>query len=141
MKATIKTNVLIAMMFCISNVKAIAKPFYGNDTMDIKNSNGPLVKEEFYAKDGIQTRVYSDNKGNVTRMRRDYMEKDLNPFIKSRFKKQFPGKIIFGITEFTTENGVSYIIIAYNNKHWYHINSNDLGEMSLAKIYDRDTSH
>src|SRR5215213_3170424 len=83
--------------------------------------------EVFFINNQITCRVQYDLRGNIISARRDYFEKDLSLFIVAKVKEKYPGKKIFGVTEITTTNGVSYNIVLEDEKNWTTITSDDSG--------------
>jgi hypothetical protein len=93
--------------------------------------------EVYFDKDDIKCRIDYDFDGNVLNTRRDYLEKDLNPFIKTRVLKEYNGKSIYGITEITSADEMYYIIILQDNRHWYHVKSDVTGQMAIVERYNK----
>jgi hypothetical protein len=89
--------------------------------------------EVFFENNEIICRVKYDLQGNILSTRRDYFEKDLSLFIVARVKEKYPGKKIFGVTEITSPDGVSYTIVLEDDKNWTTITSNDSGNLSLVQ--------
>ena len=89
--------------------------------------------EVFFQSNDITCRIKYDLKGNIMSTRRDYFEKDLSLFIVAKVKEKYPGKKIFGVTEITSVEGVSYNIILEDDKNWTTITSTDSGDLNLVQ--------
>lgn len=140
MKNFTKTIVVTAIIASISTTSVKANPV-GNDCCT--NSKDSIVtskssaKEKYFEQDGVKWRVRYNNKNEVVLVRKDYTEANLNPYIKEKFYQNYSGQKIFGITEFTSEQGLIYIIIAHDNQHWYHYRSDSSGSMSLTDEFEK----
>lgn len=74
--------------------------------------------EVYFEEDHIKCRIQYDFDGNVIATRRDYLADKLCPFVKSKIEKKYPGKKIFGITEITSDDTLTYYIIMEDDKSW-----------------------
>lgn len=81
----------------------------------------------------IQCRISYDTRGNMINMRRDYKEEALPLFVCGAVKKKYPGKKVFGVTEITTPEGLTYHIVLEDDKHWIFVESNSGGDLSFQK--------
>lgn len=93
--------------------------------------------EVYFDKDDIKCRINYDFDGNVISTRRDYLEKDLTPFIKSKVNKQFPDKKIFGITEMTSNEEMYYLVILEDDKKWWHVKADGTGQLTVTQRYNK----
>jgi hypothetical protein len=89
--------------------------------------------EVVFKNNDILCRVKYDLKGNIISTRRDYTEKDLSLFIVAKVKEKYQGKKIFGITEITSSEGVTYNIVLEDDKYWTNINSDESGNFSQVQ--------
>ena len=89
--------------------------------------------EVLFENNQVICRIRYDLQGNIIWSRRDYYEKDLSPFIAARVKEKYRGKKIFGITEITSAEGVTYTIVLEDDKNWITINSDDSGELRFVQ--------
>ena len=141
MKNTTKTLILATLISSLSaNAKPSAHRFWTNNK-DSVVANTLNVHDEYLVKDGIQNHIFYDDKGKVTRTLKYYSEVNLNPFIRSKFHEQYPGKEILGITELTCEVGMYYIITAQNGKHLFNIQSDASGQMFMKEKYKRASTN
>ncbi len=72
--------------------------------------------ESFYAvffknPDGSTCRIEYDPQGNVLSTIRYYSEEALSPFIRAKVNEKYPRKQIFGITEISSGEELSYHIV------------------------------
>ena len=81
----------------------------------------------------IPCRMSYDLRGSVVSLRRDYYEKDLPLFILAKVKQKYTSKKIFGVTEITSEEGLSYTIILEDEKHRITVKSNASGDFSTIE--------
>jgi len=77
--------------------------------------------------------MWYDRDGNVTKTERYYKEEGLSPFLLARLNKKFEGKKVFGVTEVSTETGVTYTIVLEDDKRWYQVTADDAGNVRLDK--------
>ena len=89
--------------------------------------------EVVFKNNDILCRVKYDLKGNIISTRRDYTEKDLSLFIVAKVKEKYQGKKIFGVTEITSSEGVTYNIVLEDDKYWTNINSDESGNLSQVQ--------
>ena len=89
--------------------------------------------EVVFKNNDILCRVKYDLKGNIISTRRDYHEKDLSLFIIAKVKEKYAGKKIFGVTEITSSEGVTYNIVLEDDKNWINLNSDESGHISQVQ--------
>src|SRR5258705_7473793 len=77
----------------------------------------------------VKTTVRYDADGNVLRCLRYYSGSQLPLYILSSLKKQYPDLSIFGVTEFFNGTELTYFVAMQDNKHWYTIKSDPLGNL------------
>ena len=89
--------------------------------------------EVYFEKDDVKCRIRYDIGGKLLSTTRYYSENTLAPFLRVKVAQKFKGKKVFGITELTTEDQLFYEIILEDDKHWYHVHSDGMGQMTLAQ--------
>lgn len=89
--------------------------------------------EVLFQSNEVACRVKYDLNGKVISVRRDYHEKELPIFIKVKMKEKYQNKKVFGVTEITSEEGVSYNIILVDDKHWTTVKSDASGNMQVVQ--------
>ncbi len=85
----------------------------------------------------INVRVRYDNDGNLLETTRYYYEKDLPPIILSKLKKKYPERAVYGVTELTTQDDVTYYVSMNDDKNWYTVKSDAVGNMEQTEKYKR----
>lgn len=89
--------------------------------------------EVLFTNNQVTCRMWYDHDGNVTKTERYYKEDGLSPFLLAKLNKKFEGKKVFGVTEISSENGISYNIVLEDDKRWYHVTADDSGNIHLEK--------
>ena len=87
--------------------------------------------EVLFDSNKVSCRIKYDLKGKVISVRRDYKEKDLSLYIVAKLKENYNGKKIFGVTEISSEEGVSYTIVLEDDTHWLTVSATASGNMNL----------
>ncbi len=87
--------------------------------------------------DEIQVRAQYDQEGALLKTIRYYGEKHLFPNIASRLKKKFANREVFGVTETTSENEVSFLITLKDEKNWYVLKSDIYGNFEQTEKFKR----
>ena len=93
--------------------------------------------EVYFDKDAIKTRIKYDLDGKVLSTLRHYEEKSLSPFLKAKIALRYPGKKIFGVTEMNTESELTYNIVLEDDKNWFHVQSDAIGQMSVTEKFKK----
>ena len=65
------------------------------------------------------------------------MKKTFRILFRRRSKKGILAKKIFGVTEDNSEVGLDYRIVLEDEKRWYHVNSDESGNLHLFKKYKK----
>jgi hypothetical protein len=87
--------------------------------------------------DEIQVRAQYDEQGGLLKTIRYYGEKQLLPNIVSKLKKKYTSKEIFGVTETTSADEVSFIITLKDEKNWYVVKSDVYGNLEQTEKFKR----
>jgi|SRR5438045_569957 predicted transcriptional regulator with HTH domain len=85
----------------------------------------------------IKCKLWYDADGNVTKTNRYYTQESLSPFILARVQQKYNGKKIYGITEVSSDEGLNYFIILEDEKKWYHVTSDSIGNLKLEDKYNK----
>jgi hypothetical protein len=97
--------------------------------------------EDFYQanfkQDDIQIRAQYDEEGGLIKTIRYYGEKQLLPNVVSKMKKKYANKEIFGVTEITSPNEVSFVITVKDEKNWYVVKSDVYGNLEQTEKFKR----
>ena len=83
----------------------------------------------------IVTRAIYDPEGNLLRTTRYYSEEHLPINIITKLKKKYEGKQVFGVTESSTDDEVSYHIVLQDEKNWYIVIADNVGSLELSKKF------
>ncbi|MBL7741711.1 MAG: hypothetical protein JNK14_21005 [Chitinophagaceae bacterium] len=87
--------------------------------------------------DDIQVRAQYDQEGILLKTMRYYGEKQLLPNIVSKLKKKYGGREVFGVTEVTSAEEVSFLITLKDDKNWYVVKSDVYGNLEQTEKFKR----
>jgi hypothetical protein len=85
----------------------------------------------------IQVRAQYDQDGGLLKTMRYYGEKQLLPNIVSKLKKKYGTREIFGVTETTSPEEVSFSITLKDDKNWYVVKSDVYGNLEQTEKFKR----
>jgi len=88
-----------------------------------------------FKQDEIKTQVRYDADGNITGTTRYYFEQQLPPHILANLKKKYPQRSVYGVTEIYSENDLQYYITMEDEKNWYSVKSNPLGNLEQTEKF------
>jgi len=91
--------------------------------------------EASFKQSEIITRAMYDTDGNLLRTTRYYSQENLPINILAKVKKKYEGKSVFGVTETSTEDEVSYYITLEDEKNWYIIKADNWGTLELSQKF------
>jgi len=91
--------------------------------------------EASFKQSAITTRAIYDTDGNLLRTTRYYSQENLPINILAKVKKKYEGKSVFGVTEASTEDEVSYYITLEDEKNWYIIKADNWGTLELSQKF------
>ena len=86
----------------------------------------------------ILTRITYDKKGKFTGSLRNYSEQILPFYLTNKLKKNYPGQLIYGVTEITTPNEVTYFVKLQSDKYWTTVRIDPDGSNDIVEQYGRD---
>ena len=95
-----------------------------------------LYEASFKQSEVISRAIY-DQDGNLLRTTRYYSQENLPINILTKLQKRFAGKSIYGVTELSTDDEVSYHITMQDEKNWYIIKADNWGGLELEKKYKK----
>ncbi len=90
-----------------------------------------------FKQDEIKTQVRYDSDGNLTGTTRYYFEQQLPPHIIANLKKKYPQRTVYGVTEIYSENDLQYYITMEDEKNWYTVKSNPLGNLDQTEKFKK----
>lgn len=91
--------------------------------------------EASFKQSEIISRAIYDAEGNLLRTTRYYSQENLPINILTKIHKKYAGKSIYGITELSTEDQVSYYVTLQDEKNWYIIQADNFGNLELSKKF------
>jgi hypothetical protein len=86
---------------------------------------------------GIRSKVNYDKEGNMLSSIRYYSPQMLPLNIFNKLKKENPKKDLFGVTEVTTGNDVTYYVKLQDDKNWYTLKVDESGNTQLHEKYKK----
>jgi len=95
-----------------------------------------LYEASFKQSEVISRAIY-DQDGNLLRTTRYYSQENLPINILTKLQKRYAGKSVYGVTELSTDDEVSYHITMQDEKNWYIIKADNWGYLELEKKYKK----
>lgn len=83
--------------------------------------------------DNTSCRIDYNPDGIVLNTTRYYTSQSLTPAIRAKVNEKYPGKKIFGVTEVSNSEMVTYHIVLEDDKYWLTVQSDATGNISLEK--------
>ena len=93
--------------------------------------------EASFKQSEIITRAIYNKDGNLLRTTRYYSQENLPINILTKLQKRYAGKSVYGVTELSTEDQVSYHITMQDEKNWYIIKADNLGSLELEQKFKK----
>jgi hypothetical protein len=116
-------------------LKSFSETFtYAEDVVWQENNN--QYQANFW-QGGINIRARYDEQGNLLETIRYYFEKQLPPTVLSRVKKKYSGKSIFGVTEISSDDAISYFITLQDDRNWYSVRSDAYGNLQETEKFKK----
>ena len=91
--------------------------------------------EASFKQSEIVSRAIYDTEGNLLRSMRYYTQENLPINILTKMQKKYVGKSVYGVTELATEDEISYHITLQDEKNWYIIQADNLGNFEMTKKF------
>ncbi|HWC54105.1 MAG TPA: hypothetical protein VG676_11020 [Chitinophagaceae bacterium] len=89
----------------------------------------------------VNVRVKYDNDGNLLETTRYYFEKNLPPIILTKLKKRYSDRTVYGVTEITSPDDVTYYISMKDDKNWYTVKADAVGNLEQTDKFKRAEPH
>ena|ERR1700730_9871360 len=89
----------------------------------------------YFLEDGVRTRITYGKNGDFVEAFRYYGEQQLPPSILFNLKKRFPGKKVFGVTEFSSNSFVDYYVKLVDSRYWTTIKMDAAGNWQWVEKY------
>lgn len=112
------------------------KETFTNAEKVVWNDFGNEYQANFW-QNSINVRAQYDDDGNLLQTIRYYYEKNLPPFILTKLKTRYPKREVFGVTEITKQDEVTYYVSMKDDKNWYTVKSDAVGNMEQTDKYKR----
>jgi len=93
--------------------------------------------EASFKQSEIISRAIYDANGNLLRTTRYYSQENLPIHILTKIQKRYAGKSIYGVTELSMQDGVSYHITLQDETTWYVVESDSWGSLELTKKFKK----
>jgi hypothetical protein len=93
--------------------------------------------EASFKQSEVISRAIYDQDGNLVRTIRYYSQENLPINILTKLQKRYAGKSVYGVTELSMEDQVSYYITMQDEKHWYIIKADNWGSLELEQKYKK----
>ena len=93
--------------------------------------------EASFKQSEIISRAIYDQDGNLVRTTRYYSQENIPINILTKLQKRFAGKTVYGVTELSMEDQVSYHITMQDDKNWYIIKADNWGSLELEQKYKK----
>ncbi len=90
-----------------------------------------------FKQDEIQLRAQYADDGTLLKTIRYYKEDQLLPCIVAKLKRKYPGKEIFGVTETSSNDDMSFVINLKDENNWYVVTSDVFGNLTQTDKFRR----
>ncbi len=107
------------------------------DAENVVWSDAPDLYTVRFTRLGIRTFVEYDDEGNFISSRRYYNAETLPVDILCKLRKKFSNKTIFGVTEFTVGNEITYFIRLEDAKSWTTVKVDGSHTMEVTEKYGK----
>ena len=91
--------------------------------------------QAYFQQDDIINRLEYNQSGELVHATRYYQSAQLAPHLLAKLHRKYQQHSIFGVTEVTFENRTTYYIVLEDGKNWYHVTSNEYGQIDLKQKY------
>ena len=98
-------------------------------------SNGRF--EVSFRQDNAAVKVLYDAEGNMLECLRYYNEAQLPMLLRVQLKKEYGGKKVFGVTEYSSNRDVIYYITLEDEKNWIMLVSDGGANLQVDKKYKK----
>lgn len=93
--------------------------------------------EASFKQSEVISRAIYDANGNLLRTTRYYSQENLPINILTKLQKRYAGKSVYGVTELSTEDAVTYHITLQDENNWYVIKADNFGNLELSKKFKK----
>ena len=93
--------------------------------------------EVHFVMSNMRCRMWYDKEGMVIKSLRYYGEELLPPMVRSSIQQRWTKQKVYGVTELSDQEGVRYYIVLEDEKKWYDVTSDGLGNLTLTKKFNK----
>ena len=141
-----KKLIILASLFAVLGTKASTPPEVSEKVLkafsetfmkatDVVWHEVKNFYEASFKQSEIISRAVYDQDGNLVRATRYYSQENLPINILTKLQKRYAGKSVYGVTELSTGDEVSYHITMQDEKNWYIIKADNWGSLELEQKY------
>lgn len=126
-----------ATIFAAPPNDKVLKTFHStfNRARDVRWSDHADYYEVSFVQSQIRATIKYDLNGNFMSSIRYYTKENLPGNILAQIKSRYPDKSIFGITELTGNEEISYFVKLEDKKNWITVKVRGSGEMEIVEKY------
>jgi hypothetical protein len=142
-KVSVLTAALMVALFSFARpadvsekVKKIFRETYAK-AQDVQWVECKPNYEVSFSLSGIQSKIIYDTDGNIVSSLRYYSPDNLPVHILSKLKRKYSDKELFGITEVSSEEGITYFIKMHDAQYWYTVKADSEGNLELSEKMKR----
>ncbi|HEX7754012.1 MAG TPA: hypothetical protein VF421_01605 [Niabella sp.] len=107
------------------------------NAQDVQWSTTAEYSEASFSAGSVTSRAMFDNSGKLIRTIRYYNENHLPSTIIYKLKNKYAGREIYGVTEVTNTEGISYNVVLRDSKNIYNVAVSNDGSITLASKFKR----
>jgi len=107
---------------------------------DVKNPQWFIEDNSYtvrFIKNEIDTRITYNESARMVKTVRYYKERQLPAFILGKLAEKYEDKSVFGVTETTTSEGITYYVTLQDQKNWLVVVGDASGSFRLDKKYKK----
>lgn len=136
------------LLCCLASAAIAANPVVGEQALKSFNSlfsnvqnvvwtSGKEYCDVSFQAEGKRMKARFDNTGNLIQTIRYYKEEELPVFVRQRIRKQYKHCEIYGVTELSTKDALTYTLSLRNDRHLFVVLSDLNGSVLSSKKYIR----
>jgi hypothetical protein len=85
----------------------------------------------------IKSRITYDTEGNIMKTIRYYFEPNLPLLVRAKIKERFKGSKVFGVTEVSSRDEITYHVVLEGEKTWTNIECDAYGNTAIVKKFKK----
>lgn len=141
-------KILLTLVILSAAAFTFAAPPVSEKVLKLFKANFPAVQDAkwyeyenyyqvYFDRDDVKCRIKYDFDGKIISTIRYYGESMVCPFLKAKLSQRFPGKKIFGVTEMTSDNEMTYDFVLEDEKGWTQVRSDATGQMTVTEKFKK----